>query len=138
LSKKFNSDIYFDNREATKNLKQRTVKGGILTLSSQAVKFVLQTGSTIFLARLLTPEDYGIVGMVTVVLGFLTLFKDIGLSQATIQKSEINQAQISNLFWVNVAISFSIAVLIFILAPVLVWFYKEPRLLLITSAGGWK
>lgn len=92
----------------------------------------MQLGSTVFLARLLTPEDYGIVGMVTVLLGFLTLFKDMGLSQATIQKSEINQAQVSNLFWVNVAISFIVSSLIFILAPMMVLFYQEPRLLLIT------
>ena len=132
LNSKKNSDVYFDNTDATKNLKERTIKGGILTLSSQAIKFILQLGSTVFLARLLTPEDYGIVGMVTVVLGFLTLFKDVGLSQATVQSSEINQAQVSNLFWVNVSISFIISFLIFILAPRIVSFYQEPRLLLIT------
>lgn len=133
LKKKSNSDIYFDNSQATANLKQRTIRGGILTLLSQAFKFILQIGSTVFLARLLTPEDYGLIGMVTVALNFLNLFKDIGLSQATIQKAEINQAQVSNLFWVNVFISFLVALLLFLLAPVIVWFYQEPRLLMITK-----
>jgi O-antigen/teichoic acid export membrane protein len=133
LKPKSNSNIYFDNSNTTKNLKKRTVKGGILTLSSQAIKFGLHLVSTVFLARLLTPEDYGIFGMVAVVLKFLNLFKDIGLSQATIQKSEITQAQVSNLFWINVLISFSIATLLFLFAPIIVSFYQEPRLLMVTK-----
>ncbi len=127
-----NSDDYFDNSETTKNLKQKTIKGGILTLSSQGFKFILQLCSIVFVARFLTPEDYGILGMVTVVIGFLNLFKDIGLSQATVQKAEITQAQISNLFWVNIAVSLLITAFLFFFAPVMVWFYQEPRLLQIT------
>ncbi|WP_017292811.1 oligosaccharide flippase family protein [Geminocystis herdmanii] len=132
MIKKHSSDNYFDNSNVTNNLKQKTIKGGILTISSQGIKFILQTGSTIFLARLLTPQDYGIVGMVTVVLNFLNLFKDIGLSQATIQKSEITQAQVSNLFWVNVGISLLLSLFLFVSAPFIVSFYNEPRLLWIT------
>jgi PST family polysaccharide transporter len=53
------------------------------------------------MARLLTPQDYGLIGMVAFVTGFVAMYKDLGLSVATIQRSEINAKQISTLFWVK-------------------------------------
>jgi PST family polysaccharide transporter len=89
---------------------------------------------TVVLARLLTPRDYGLIGMVTVITGFLTLFKDMGLSQATIQREELTHEQTSNLFWVNVAASTLIALLTVALAPLVARFYGEPLLVWITIA----
>ena len=56
------------------------------------------------LARLLVPQDFGLFAMVTTVMGFLRIFQDAGLSMATVQRQEITHAQVSNLFWVNVAV----------------------------------
>ena len=56
------------------------------------------------LARLLAPQEFGLVAMVTVVMDFLRIFQDMGLSTATVQRQEITHAQVSNLFWVNVAV----------------------------------
>lgn len=123
---------YFRTNHLKKDLKRRSVRGGAITLATQVCKFSLQMISTIVLARLLMPQDYGLVGMVTAVTGFITLFKDLGLSTATIQRAEINHRQISTLFWVNVAVSLSIALLTAALAPVIAGFYGEPRLIEIT------
>jgi len=91
-------------------------------------------GSTIVLARLLTPQDFGLIAMVTAVTGFVMMFKDMGLSMATVQKAEINHAQISTLFWINIGLSLCVMVVIAALAPVIAWFYGEPRLTGITLA----
>ncbi|HEU4593787.1 MAG TPA: lipopolysaccharide biosynthesis protein [Pyrinomonadaceae bacterium] len=114
------------------DLKGRAARGGALAVGSQGVKFFVSMAATAILARLLTPADYGLVGMVAVVTGFVSLFKDMGLSAATIQKEEISHAQVSTLFWVNVAVSVGVMTLTAALAPAVSWFYDEPRLTLIT------
>ncbi|MFC1542116.1 lipopolysaccharide biosynthesis protein, partial [Candidatus Latescibacterota bacterium] len=86
------------------------------------------------LARLLTPEDFGLIAMVAAVTGFVMMFKDMGLSMATVQRAEINHGQISTLFWINVALSLAIMLLTATLAPAIAWFYSEPRLIWITLA----
>jgi PST family polysaccharide transporter len=125
---------HFRTDHLKSDLKARAARGGALTLGSQGLRFLLQMTATVALARLLAPADYGLIGMVAVVTGFVALFKDMGLSAATVQKEEINDAQISTLFWLNVAISVAVMLVTAALAPAVAWFYKEPRLTLITVA----
>ncbi len=80
------------------------------------------------MARLLGPEPFGLIGMVTVILNFIEIFKDLGLSAATIQKENITQNQVSNLFWVNILVATIISVALLVSSPVFAWFYNEPRL----------
>src|SRR5260370_22055889 len=111
-----------------KAFKERALRGGFVTLVGQATMFVLRTGSMMVLARLLVPEEFGVVGMVAVVTGFFNLFKDVGLSMATVQRETITDGQISTLFWINTAVGFALALLSIALAPVLVAFFHETRL----------
>lgn len=116
------------------DLKGRSVRGGAITLILQGFKFAFQLGSTVVLARLLTPADFGLVAMVTAVTGFVAMFKDLGLSQATVQRQHITHAQVSTLFWINVALSVVLMLAVMGLAPLITWFYDEPRLAPITLA----
>jgi PST family polysaccharide transporter len=116
------------------DLKRHTVSGGIVTGAALVAKFVLNLGSTVVLARLLTPRDFGLVAMVTAVTGFLTIFKHGGLATPTIQREQITQAQVSNLFWVNLGVSGLCTLITAALAPVLAWFYHDSRLVPITLA----
>lgn len=116
------------------DLKGRSVSGGIVTVMSQGIQFTLTLGSTMVLARLLTPRDFGLVAMVWTVMGFLRVFREAGLSTATVQREGITHAQVSNLFWVNVLVSIAISLLVVAVAPAIAWFYREPRLLKITLA----
>src|SRR6516165_5542260 len=86
------------------DLKGRSVRGGVLTLTSQGSQFMIQSISTVVLARLLTPADFGLVAMVTAIIQLAISFADFGLSEATIQRDEISHDQVSTLFWINVAI----------------------------------
>jgi len=113
-------------------LKRKSVRGGAVVLFSQGLKFVLTIGSTMILARLLTPEDFGLQGMVLALTGAVGLFSDIGLSMATVQRDFITHEQTSTLFWINVVLGTALAVLVAALAPVLVVFYHESRLFWMT------
>ena len=125
---------YFNTDHLRSDLKQRSVRGGAVTIAAQIGKFVLKFGSTIVLARLLVPEDYGLIGMATVVIGFVEYFKDLGLSTATIQRREINHQQISTLFWINIGVGCLVASIVALLAAAIASFYNEPRLTGITLA----
>jgi O-antigen/teichoic acid export membrane protein len=122
----------FDTEHLKNDLKARSVRGGAATMLGQGTLFVIQTASTIVMARLLTPADFGLIAMVTAITGFANLFKDLGLSLATVQRAEITYEQISTLFWVNVAVSVMIALAMAALAPFIARFYGEPRVTLIT------
>src|SRR5207302_886792 len=76
------------------NLKQRTISAGVVTISSQAAKFLLSLGSTVILARLLTPRDFGLVAMVTAVTGLLAMFRHAGLATPTVQREHLTHAQV--------------------------------------------
>lgn len=127
----FNDD-FFQTKHLQSNLKERTVRGGAVTIVNQAFKFVIRMGSTVLLARMLAPEDYGLLGMVTVITGFIELFKDLGLSAATVQQPQINHKQVSTLFWINVAMGSLLCLLVAALSPAIARFYGQPRLIGIT------
>ena len=114
------------------NLKQRTISGGAVTVSAQAAKFVLNLASTVILARLLTPRDFGLVAMVTVVTGFLAMFRHAGLAIPTVQREQITHAQVSNLFWINLGVSGLCALILAALSPAMAWFYRDSRITYIT------
>lgn len=123
---------YFDATHLKDDLKRRTVRGAAATFVGQGAKFLLHLGSTMVLARLLTPDDFGLVAMVTAVTGFIMIFKDLGLSMATVQQEEINHAQVSTLFWINLALSMLLMLITLALAPGIAWLYDDTRLVAIT------
>src|SRR3954471_23068558 len=86
------------------DIKAKTAHGVVVSLILQLTTFLCRTGSMVILARLLHPVDFGLVGMTTAFTGFLGLFKDFGLSMASVQSSTISDAQSSTLFWINLMV----------------------------------
>ena len=129
---------HFSTDDLQDTLAERAVRGGAVTVVSQGLKFALSMVATILLARLLSPRDYGLIGMVAVVTGFISMFKDLGLSTAVVQRTQVSHDQVSTLFWINVALSTAVLLLTVTVAPAVVWFYGEPELFWITvlSSGG--
>lgn len=117
-------------------LKRKSVRGGIVAVCGQGARFLLQTGTTMLLARLLSAEDFGLQGMAAVLISFLGLFSDGGLGAATVQRLDVTEEQVSTLFWINVAVGGALAAFSAALAPLLVAFYGEPRLYWITVVLG--
>src|SRR5438876_149216 len=114
------------------DLKGRTISGAFISIAAQGAQFVLGLGSTIVLARLLTPRDFGLYAMVTIVIGYLRVFKDAGLSTATVQREGITHAQVSNLLWINLLVSGAMSLILAACSPIVAWFFREPRLIPIT------
>lgn len=112
-------------------LKHQAVSGVKWATISQAVQQVTQLVTTIILARLLTPSDFGLVGMAMVVTGFIAIFKDLGTSAAIIQRKEISEALLSSIFWVNVGFGALAMAILFFAAPFGGNFYHEPRVVAI-------
>jgi O-antigen/teichoic acid export membrane protein len=119
-----------------KDLKEQVLLGGFAKVGSQTAYLVLRLGSLMILARILDPKDFGLVAMVTSITGVFSLFKDAGLSMATVQRSTISNEQMSTLFWINVLVGVSLALILVGIAPLIVTFYHEPRLFWVTVALG--
>jgi len=98
------------------------------TIFSSGLIFFVHIFSTVILARLLTPRDFGIITMVTTFSMLLQNFGLNGFTEAIIQRDDINHQTISTLFWFNISISSLLTLLFIFLAPVLAWFYSTPEL----------
>ncbi|HWX14998.1 MAG TPA: lipopolysaccharide biosynthesis protein [Chthoniobacterales bacterium] len=123
---------HFKTDHLLHNLKGHTISSGVVTMLAQGVKFLLNLISTMILARLLSPRDFGLVAMVTTITGFLRVFKDAGLSIATVQRERLTQAQVSNLFWINLAVSALSTFIVAASAPIIAQFYHNRSLFSVT------
>lgn len=123
----------FDTEHLKTDLKNRAVKSVGITVAAQLIKLVLQLASISILARLLQPSDYGLIAMVSVFTGLAHQFAEGGLSMATIQRSQITHAQVSNLFWVNCILGLGLFLLGILISPLIAIIYDEPRLIMIMS-----
>lgn len=118
---------HFRTDHLLQNIGSRAVSSGFVTIGAQAAKFILNFAAAAVLARLLTPRDFGLVGMVLGVTALVGVFNALGLSTATVQRDTITQEQVSNLFWINVGFSGLLAAISAGVAPVVARFYHDPR-----------
>ena len=119
----------FDMRHVHRDLRRHSVRGAAATMLSQAGLFCIQVAGLAVLARLLVPADFGVFGKTVALTGFITVLRSGGLSLATVQRAEVTHAQVSTLFWLNVALGFAAAALLAALSPLMAWFYRDPRVL---------
>jgi len=115
--------------------KRRSIRGGTATVLGRGSAAVLQIGTTLILARILSPADYGLQAMVLTLVNLCSLFQDAGLSSATVQRPTVTNDQISTIFWINVGLGAFLTAAVASAGPLLVSFYKDPRLLWITVAS---
>jgi PST family polysaccharide transporter len=114
------------------DIARRSLRGGAVMIGAQALKMVLQFAAVIILTRLLPPAAFGIVAMVAAIFAALEVLRELGLSSATIQKSDLTHAEVSALFWMNTSAGLLIALALFLAAPLLAAFYGQPDLVEIT------
>ena len=118
----------------TTHTAHRAARGGLVTLAGQAIKIVLLLLNLVVLGRLLTPEDFGLVAMVTAVVGVAELVRDFGITTASIQSPTLSTIQKNNLFWINSSLGLVLAVTAALLSRPLGRFYSDERLVEITLA----
>src|ERR1700740_3083857 len=119
---------YFDGHRVSNDLGRIALRGGIVSVAIQFGNGILQIVAAIILARLLAPEDFGLVAIVTVLTSFAPLLIDFGLGDATAQRAKITPSQVSSLFWLSSGIGLAIAVVVAACSPLIAAIYREPRL----------
>lgn len=116
------------------NLRQRTLVGLGWSGATRLLGQILQLAAAIVLVRILSPRDYGLLGMVLVFTGFAGVLADMGLGAAIIHKSSLSDRHLNSVFWLNVAMGIVLTAVFVLAAPFLARFYEEPRLRLLTAA----
>lgn len=110
------------------NLKNRTATAIIWSaLDKGGVKF-LQIAVYVLLARLLAPEDFGLIGMLTIFIAISTMFIDSGFSQALVHNNNPSQSDYSTAFFFNIGVGIGCYLILFFLAPLVAEFYDMPLL----------
>ncbi len=84
----------------------------------------------IILSRLFTPGEYGVMGLILIIIGLGVLFSDIGVSGAVIHYQKVSQQHLSTLYWLSFIVGFSIFLIFILVAPLISIFYNEPDLTL--------
>ena len=115
-------------------VERAAMRGGAITAVAQVLKALISAAGTLFLTRALSPDEFGLVGMIVAVTGITDLLKDYGLSSATIQRQELRHDEVSALFWINVAIGAALSALTLIAAPLIATGYGQPALYELTCA----
>jgi PST family polysaccharide transporter len=126
---------YFGDNQASDSLGRQSVRSGAITVFARGINAVLQVGSVLFLARLLTPEDYGLVAMVTALTGFAPVLVDMGTRDAVVQRVKISESEVSTLFWLTLAFGCLMALTVSAASPLIAHFYHEPRLISIVCVS---
>lgn len=110
------------------NLRARAVHGVKWTAASNISVTILKFLKFAILAHLLDPNDFGLMGMLLVVIGLGSAFSDMGISNAIVWKQDASNEQLSSLYWLNIIAGVAVFGIVIAATPLIVRFYKEPRL----------
>jgi O-antigen/teichoic acid export membrane protein len=118
------------------SLKGKTIAGlkwsALERVTNQGITFII----SIIIARILTPSDYGVVGMITIFIGIANVFIIGGFGSALIRKKYRTEIDFSTVFYYNVIVSFVFYLLLFVCAPWIARFYNTPILVPVTRIVG--
>jgi O-antigen/teichoic acid export membrane protein len=123
--KPFDSNGDFHPIATGEGFRRTAIRSAGATISGSGASFLVQIGATVILARLLTPADFGVVTMVTT---FSLLFCSFGLNgftEAILQREEVTDSLVSNLFWANFGMSVVLTVAFIAIGPLLARFYHN-------------
>ena len=110
------------------NLQQETIRGILWSGGTSAVTTALNFVTVAVLAHLLSPGDFGLMGMVLAVIGFVTLVGDLGLGSAVIQTKDLTPSHCSTFFYLNVLLGTLLSVIVYVLGPPLALFFGRSEL----------
>jgi teichuronic acid exporter len=109
-------------------LKTRTIRAFSWGFIQELARRILQFGIGIFLARLLAPEAFGVVAVVSVIIEVARALLDSGFGSALIQRKQVTDVELSSVFYLNVVISTLLAGVLWLAAPAIAAFYNQPLL----------
>jgi PST family polysaccharide transporter len=109
-------------------LREKTKRGLIWASAEAAARTLLQTGVLVILARLLTPEAYGVVGTALIIVGVSSIFSQLGVGPAIVQRKELEPRHLDAAFWLSIVFSLIVGGIVFLSAPLLADFCRMTEL----------
>ncbi len=126
-------DVSDSRTEKTMTLAQKTISGVKWSGTSQILRQISQIITSIILARLLTPQDFGLLGIALVFTGLVAVFNDFGIGSAVVQKQNLEDKSISSIFWFSLLVGFFAVLIIIAAAPFIAIFFNQSALTPIIS-----
>jgi O-antigen/teichoic acid export membrane protein len=123
-----NSSIEVSEANHVNEIGRKSARGGIISLTSNVIRTIMQLIFTAVLSRLLSIDDYGSMAMSSTIIYFFALFSDIGLGGAAIQRRLVDQQILSTLFWIGCFVGLLLCFVCWICAPLAGVFYHDDRL----------
>lgn len=118
---------------STDRLASTASQGAVTTIGAQAIRVAVQILGTVVLARLLDPNDYGLIAEVLTVVGLGEILRDFGLTNAAVQVRTLSDDERNNLFWLNTGTGAVLALLVAGAAPLVAALYRDERLVPLTT-----
>lgn len=118
------------------SLRDKSISGVFWSFLEKVGASGIQFVVTIFLARLLTPKDFGLIGMLAVFMALSYTFTQAGFNQALIQKKKTDEEDYSSVFYINLVVSFVLYLILFFTAPFIAEFYEQTELVNLTRVLG--
>lgn len=115
------------SNERARELKEKAVIGTFWTGGGQAFRQIIQVVTSIALARLLVPEDFGLIAMAMVFVGVAQLIADFGIGAAIVQRDDVSGRVLSSCFWINILVAGVFAALLALFAGPIALIYGNPQ-----------
>lgn len=109
------------------HLKRRTATASALTFAGRGASIVIQTATSLILARILVPGDFGLVGMVTPFIAVFTIFGNLGFTSGVLQREHVTAGQLSALFYTNLVLTLVLTAAFPIASPFIARLYDTPQ-----------
>lgn len=116
-------------------LKNDAVRGISWTGTAAIFNIGIQIVQLVVLARLLSPEDFGLMGILMLIIGFAQSFSDLGISAAIVAKQDISDNTLSSLYWLNVLFGIVLYIIIYFSIPIILHFFNEAKLIQLIPIG---
>lgn len=110
------------------SIKSQAINGIKWTTISTVILAVAAILKISILARFLDKADFGLMALVTFVMGFMNLFNDMGLASAILHKQNISKKEYASLYWFNLLVSFLMYGVLLLITPAVSGFYEQPQL----------
>ena len=110
-----------------KSIRRRVLDGVFWLTAAKLLGQLVSWAITVYVIRILSPNDYGLMAMAGVYVGFIVLFNEFGLSAAIVQRKDLGQDDLSNIYWSVLCVNLVLYALSYLSAPLVAAFYHEPR-----------
>jgi PST family polysaccharide transporter len=127
---------FFEENREHDDLSGQAVRSGVIALVARGIVAAVQLTTTVILARLLVPADFGLVAIVAALTSFVPMLIDLGLTDSTVQNRTITPQQISALFWISLGVAAIVCTVLIAASPFIAHAYGHTEIGRIAIAWG--